>query len=65
MLAAAEQVIGSPVPHSLVGRRPGDPVALYADTGRSREVPGWVAERGLDDILASGWHSAHLDRYED
>ena len=33
VLAAAERVIGRPVPHELAPRRPGDPVALYSDTG--------------------------------
>ena len=67
VLAAAERVIGRPVPHELVARRPGDPVALYADTARSREVLGWTAEHGLDEILASAWawHSTHIDGYGD
>ena len=67
VLAAAERVTGRPVPHELVARRPGDPVALYADTTRSEEVLGWAAERGLDDILASAWawHSTHIDGYGD
>ncbi len=67
VLRAAERVIGRPVPHRLVGRRPGDPVALYADTSRSRDVLGWTAGRGLDDILESAWawHSTHLDGYGD
>jgi len=44
---------------------PGDPVALYADTALSREVLGWTARRGLDEMLASAWawHSMHLDGY--
>ena len=67
VLAAAERVTGRPVPHELVARRPGDPVALYSDTTRSEEVLGWAAERGLEDILASAWawHSTHPDGYGD
>jgi UDP-glucose-4-epimerase GalE len=67
VLEAAERVIGRPVPHELVARRPGDPVALYADTSRSEEVLGWTAQFGLEEILASAWawHSTHLDGYGD
>ena len=67
VLGAAERVTGRPVPHELVARRPGDPVALYADTTRSKEVLGWTAQRGLDEILASAWawHSTHPDGYGD
>jgi UDP-glucose 4-epimerase len=65
VLAAAERVTGKPVPHELVGRRPGDPVALYSDTNKASEVLGWKAQSGLDDIVASAWawHSTHLDGY--
>ena len=65
VLAAAERVIGRPVPHELAPRRPGDPVALYSDTARSRDVLGWSSRYDLDDILASAWawHSTHLDGY--
>ncbi len=67
VLSGAEQVIGRPVPHDLVARRPGDPVALYADNRRARDVLGWTAQRDLPEILASAWawHSTHLDGYED
>ena len=67
VLDAAERAIGQPVPHKTAARRPGDPVALYADVTRSRQVLGWEARRGLDDILTSAWlwHSTHLDGYGD
>ncbi len=66
VLTAAESVIGRPVPHEIVGRRPGDPVALYADNTRAKEVLGWTAPSGLDEILSSAWawHSSHIDGYE-
>jgi UDP-glucose 4-epimerase len=66
VLAAAEKVMGRPVPHSLAPRRPGDPVALFADNSWAREALGWSPELGLSDILASAWawHSTHLEGYE-
>ena len=65
VLAAAESAIGRPVPHEIVDRRPGDPVALYADKTRAKEVLGWTAQSGLDEILSSAWawHSTHIDGY--
>jgi UDP-glucose 4-epimerase len=53
-----ERAIGRPVPYEAVARRPGDPVALYADTARAKEVLGWTARLGLDEILASAWDVA-------
>jgi UDP-glucose-4-epimerase GalE len=66
VLAAAERVIGRPVPYGLTGRRSGDPVALYSDTRLAHETLGWKARSGLDDIVASAWawHSTHLDGYD-
>jgi UDP-glucose 4-epimerase len=43
------------VPHARVGRRPGDPVALYADNTRVREMLGWEPTKGLEEIIASAW----------
>jgi UDP-glucose-4-epimerase GalE len=65
VLAAAERVIGRPVPYELAVRRAGDPVALFSDTRRASDVLGWEAKSGLDDIVASAWawHSNHLDGY--
>ena len=40
VLEAAERAIGQPVPYETVARRPGDPVALYADTTVAEEGPG-------------------------
>jgi UDP-glucose 4-epimerase len=62
VIRATEQVSGRPVPHDIVGRRPGDPVATFADPARAREVLGWSAERGLDEIVqtAYDWHRSQV-----
>jgi UDP-glucose-4-epimerase GalE len=67
VLAAAERAIGHPVPHELAPRRPGDPVALFSETRRSRELLGWDTDYELDAIVASAWawHSTHLDGFGD
>lgn len=59
VLSATERVSGRPVPHEVVGRRPGDPAMVFADSGLAERVLGWKATRGLDEIIASAyaWHS--------
>ena len=39
----------------IVGRRPGDVPAVWADTALANEVLGWKAECDLDDTLRSSW----------
>ncbi|MHB1928737.1 MAG: UDP-glucose 4-epimerase GalE [Acidimicrobiales bacterium] len=67
VLAAAEAASGRPVPHELVGRRPGDPVTLVADNRRAAELLRWSPRYRLSDILASAWawHSTHPDGHGD
>jgi UDP-glucose 4-epimerase len=62
VIRATEQVCGRPVPHDIVERRAGDPVATFADPHRARGVLGWTAERGLDEIVqtAYAWHLSQL-----
>jgi UDP-glucose-4-epimerase GalE len=62
VLHAVERVAGTPVPHDVVGRRAGDPVATFADPSLSREVLGWRARYGLDEIVrtAYAWHRSQL-----
>jgi UDP-glucose 4-epimerase len=51
-----EEVNGVSVPHVIGPRRPGDVMAMYADTTKSREVLGWTAELTLGDALRDAWH---------
>lgn len=63
VLAAAATASGRAVPAEDAPRRPGDPVALFADTTLARRVLGWEARHGLEDIVASAWrwHARHPD----
>jgi UDP-glucose 4-epimerase len=67
VMTTAEKIIGRPVPHELAPRRPGDPVALFADNQRARDLLGWIPEAGLEEILKSAWawHSSHPGGYGD
>jgi len=67
VLKAAEDAIGRPVPYEIADPRPGDPIALYADTRRAEDLLGWASQAGLAEILRSAWswHSSHPDGYPD
>lgn len=62
VLSAAERASGRPVPTEDSPRRPGDPIALWADNTKARELLGWSTRYDLDDIVASAWswHSSHI-----
>ena len=55
VIKAFEQATGVAVPHQIVARRPGDVVAVYADTPKASQVLGWSTKRDLKQALASAW----------
>jgi len=66
VLAAAETVVGRPIPHAIGERRAGDPPVLVADAGHAGEILGWRAQhRDIVEIVASAWawRQAHPDGY--
>ncbi|MBA3289234.1 MAG: UDP-glucose 4-epimerase GalE [Acidimicrobiia bacterium] len=60
VIAAAEKVAGRAVPKELTDRRPGDPVATFADPSTAESVLGWRAAHGLTEIVETAyrWHSS-------
>lgn len=68
VLAAAEAVVGRPIPHAVGPRRAGDPPVLVASNVRARERLGWTPRRStLEEMIGSAWawRQAHPDRYGD
>jgi UDP-glucose 4-epimerase len=56
VLAAAERVVGAPIPQTMGPRRAGDPPILVADTVRAGKVLGWRPERSsLEEMIGSAW----------
>lgn len=55
LVAEFEKVNGLKINHKFADRRPGDVVAIWADTSRANEELGWRAERTLAETLASAW----------
>lgn len=55
LVTTFEKVNDLKLPYKIVGRRPGDVPAVWADTVLANDVLGWKAERSLDDTLRSAW----------
>jgi UDP-glucose-4-epimerase GalE len=68
VIAAAERVLGRPVPHGIGPRRPGDPPMLVGDPGKIRAELDWRPRFGdLESILATAWrwHREHPGGFAD
>ena len=68
VLAAAESVVGAPVPHVVGPRRAGDPPVLVASNERASELLGWSPRRGsLAEMIGSAWswRQRHPQGYDD
>jgi UDP-glucose 4-epimerase len=65
VIDATKGISGVEVPVEYVGRRAGDPVAIYADLEKARSLLGWEPRSDLDEIIRSAWnwHSSHPDGY--
>lgn len=55
LVSAFEQVNGLKLNYRFVDRRPGDVVAIWADTSLANRELGWTARRTLAETLASAW----------
>ena len=55
MVKAFENGSGKAVPYEIVERRPGDIAECWADPSKAKEVLGWQANKGLDEMIADTW----------
>jgi UDP-glucose 4-epimerase len=56
VVAAAEGVVGRPIPVAMGPRRAGDPPVLVASNERAAERMGWRPARGsLEEMIGSAW----------
>ena len=46
---------GVDVPYVIDPRRPGDPDEVYADASKAKEILGWEAEYGVDEMCEDTW----------
>lgn len=56
VLQAVERATGRPVPVTMCPRRPGDAIALYADTTKVRRELGWTPKLSdIDSVVSTAW----------
>lgn len=55
MVNAFEKTTGKKVPYVIVDRRPGDVAECYSDPAKAKELLGWEAQYGLEDMCADTW----------
>lgn len=55
VIQAFEKVSGTSLNYKVVDRRPGDVVAVYADTTKANNELGWKSKRDLDESLSAAW----------
>ncbi len=46
---------GADVPYVVAPRRPGDLAEVYADSTKAKQLLGWEAARGVDEMCADSW----------
>ena len=64
LVRALSAASGRPVQYRVVGRRPGDVAQCYADPARARDLLGWEATRGLEEMCSDSWRwqsTAHTE----
>ena len=52
---AFEKACGKPLPYEITARRPGDVAQCYAAPDKARDLLGWSAALGIDDMCADAW----------
>ena len=55
VLHAYEKACGKTLPYVIDPRREGDIAECYADPKKAREVLGWEAQYGIEEMCASSW----------
>ena len=65
VIDTARRISGVDIPVEYTGRRPGDPVAVWADNTKARTQMGWQPRYGLEEIVGTAWHwhSTHPEGY--
>ncbi len=63
MAEAFARVNNVPVPYEYAPRRAGDIDACYADPSRARELLGWQAQLGLEDMCRDSWNWQRQNPY--
>jgi len=55
VIKAASKAVGRDLPYEIVDRRAGDIAAVWSNPTYAREVLGWEATRGIEEMVADHW----------
>ena len=55
VLHAFEKACGKEIPYQIEARREGDIDKSFADATKAKEILGWVAENGIDQMCEDAW----------
>ncbi|RUM68002.1 MAG: UDP-glucose 4-epimerase GalE [Sulfurovum sp.] len=55
MIQSFEKASGKKVPYQIAPRRAGDIATCFADPTYAKEVLGWEAKKGIDEMCADSW----------
>jgi UDP-glucose 4-epimerase len=55
VVRAFEKASGQKVPYRIAGRRPGDIAECYADPTLAKNLLGWQAQYGIEDMCRDAW----------
>jgi UDP-glucose 4-epimerase len=56
MVAAFKKAAGREIPYEIMSRRPGDIAECYADPALARELLGWQAKLGINEMCRDHWN---------
>ena len=67
VVKAFEKASGKKIPYKIVGRREGDIAECFADAKKARDILGWQAEYGIDQMCQDSynWQEQNPNGYEE
>lgn len=67
IVKAFSKTYGKELPYKIAPRRPGDLAVCFSDPSKAKEVLGWEAKRGIDDMCRDSWNwqSKNPNGYDD
>jgi UDP-glucose 4-epimerase len=63
LIAAYSRAVDREIPFEIVGRRPGDDPATFADVSLAERELGWKATRSIDDACVDSWNWQSTNPY--
>ncbi|MDE6101819.1 MAG: UDP-glucose 4-epimerase GalE [Ruminococcus sp.] len=61
VVSAYEKACGKPIPKKIIERRAGDIATCYADASKAKEIFGWEAKSGIDEMCADSWNFTKMN----